>query len=46
MGAWVVAVYFVGCCLAGHCFNIMVRACVRGMPEDDWGRERVPKGGS
>ena len=42
MGAWMLAVYFVGCCFAGHCMNIMLRACVRGMPEE----ERAPKEGS
>ena len=44
MGAWMLAVYFVGCCFAGHCMNIMLRACVRQRwrPEE----ERAPKGGS
>ena len=41
MAAWTLAVYVLCLCLAGHCMNIMLRACVRGMPEE----ERAPKEG-
>ena len=34
MEAWTLVVYVVCLCLMGHCMNIMLRACVRGLPPE------------